>query len=244
MFTSIQNTTFNSNTAKLTTVQTSNIGFEIPGYRVYIAESDQDKEKAYRLRHEVYCKELNWVAESENGLEIDEFDSNAKLICVENDQQQLIGTIRVVDSTHPWLVGRYFPDTISGTTDQIKQRSAVEVSRNAILPEYRHKILSDCRITVLDLLLATAVDCAWDLMQRRHILVTATPVMGIILKRRGGATEQVGPIVTMPDNCKVASFLLDLEITRDTYSLRHSCIELHEKTRLSSMSMEKQYRTA
>lgn len=214
----------------------SEIGFTIPGYRSYIAVTQEQKDKAYRLRHKVYSEELKWVPEAADGREIDEFDEYAAMVCVEDDRGEVIGTIRLVDSRHEWMVDRYFLETISGSIEDIKKRSAVEVSRNAIDLKYRHKNLSECGVTVLDLLLATAVDSTWDGFNRRNIFVTATPVMGVILKRRGGATEQVGPIVTMPDNCKVASFLLDLEITRDTYTLRHSCKTLHELTMLSSTS--------
>ena len=36
----------------------SEYGFSIPGYRSYIATTPEHYENAYRLRHEVYCKEL------------------------------------------------------------------------------------------------------------------------------------------------------------------------------------------
>ena len=65
-------------------------GFTIPGYRSYIATTPEHYEKAYRLRHEVYCTELGWVPENPEGLEIDEFDKDAKLICVETDAGELI----------------------------------------------------------------------------------------------------------------------------------------------------------
>jgi N-acyl-L-homoserine lactone synthetase len=207
----------------------SNIGFVIPGYKSYIAITQEQKDKAYRLRHEVYSKELKWVPESPDGREIDEFDAHAFLVCVENDIGDLIGTIRVIDGDVKWLADAFFVDTLPQGSAPIKKRSSVEVSRNAISPKYRHISISDSNVTVLDMLLATAVDCSWDLLNKKYILVTATPVMGIVLKRRGGAIDQVGPIVKMEDGCKIASFLLDLEITRDTYKLRHSCMALHEQ---------------
>jgi N-acyl-L-homoserine lactone synthetase len=233
MFTSVQSKTFNQLTSKA-----SSIGFQIPGYRAFIAESDQDKEKAYRLRHEVYCKELKWVAESDDGLEFDEFDSNAILVCVENDQQQIVGTIRVLDSQHEWLAEKYFSNTLSEGIDSVKKLSAVEVSRNTVLPEFRQKKLTESGITVLDLLFTMVMECGWNMMQRKNVLVTANPVMSIVLRRRGGAMRQIGPLVNMDDGTKVASYMMDTEIWRDTFKQRHLIIkEDHDCKATSSVSL-------
>lgn len=208
----------------------SEIGFTIPGYRSYIAVTQEQKDKAYRLRHEVYCEELKWVPEAVDGREIDEFDEYAALVCVEDDRGEVIGTIRIIDSEHQWLSEKYFSHTVTDGIDSIKALSCIESSRNAVAPDYRVKTLGDSGLTVFDLMLCTAMDFTWDILKREHVFVTAAPVMGIILKRKGGAVRQVGPIVTMPDNCKIASFVLDLTICKDTYSMYHSCMELDNET--------------
>ena len=40
----------------------------------------------------------------------------------------------------------------------------------------------------------------------------------MLFKRRGGVMRQAGPIVTMDDGCKVASYLVDIEVSKDTYT--------------------------
>jgi N-acyl-L-homoserine lactone synthetase len=204
-------------------------GFTIPGYRSYIATTPEHYEKAYRLRHEVYCTELGWVPENPEGLEIDEFDKDAKLICVETDAGELIGTIRLLDECFDWMVEKFFSETISASAASIKAMSCVEASRNAVLPRFRHKYLCKSRITVLDMMLCTAMNYIWYGLGRTHVLITAEPLMGVILRRRGGAIEQIGPIITMPDQCKITSFLLDLEICKESYEIYHSCLRLHQE---------------
>ena len=204
-------------------------GFTIPGYRSYIATTPEHYEKAYRLRHEVYCTELGWVPKNPEGLEIDGFDKDAKLICVETDAGELIGTIRLLDECFDWMVEKFFSETISTSVRDIRKLSCVEASRNAVLPRLRHKYIGKSRITVLDMMLSTAMDYVWHNLGRKHVLITAEPVMGVILRRRGGAIKQIGPIVTMPDKCKVASFLLDLEVCKETYEIYHSCLSLHQQ---------------
>ena len=206
------------------------IGFYIPGYRSYIAVTQEQKDKAYRLRHEVYSEELKWVSKAADGREIDEFDEHAAMVCVEDDRGEVIGTIRIVDSDHQWLCEKHFARTVSDGVDSIKALSCVESSRNAVAPDYRVKTLGDSSLTVFDLMLCTAMDFTWDVLNRKHVFVTAAPVMGVILKRKGGAVRQVGPIVTMPDRCKIASFVLDVTICRDTYSMYRSCVELDKLT--------------
>ncbi len=38
------------------------------------------------------------------------------------------------------------------------------------------------------------------------------------LQTSGGAIRQIGPIVTMDDGCKIASYQVDIEVSKDTYT--------------------------
>ena len=62
----------------------SNSVINIGDFTAYFAETTEQLNKAHRLRHQVFCEELNWVEPNDFGLESDEFDANAKIICVEN----------------------------------------------------------------------------------------------------------------------------------------------------------------
>jgi N-acyl-L-homoserine lactone synthetase len=196
----------------------SNSVIKIGNFTAYFAETTEQLNKAHRLRHQVFCEELNWVEPNDFGLESDEFDANAKIICVENAQGEVVGTTRVVDSDYEWMCEKYFPETISGDVIDIKQQLTAEASRIAIVSELRNSKIPNSCMTVQEVLLVMGMEFAWNYLRKRNFLVTITPLLGVVFKRRGGAIRQIGPIVTMEDGCKIASYQVDIEVSKDTYT--------------------------
>ena len=184
----------------------------------YFAETTEQLNKAYRLRHQVFCEELGWVPTNDFELESDEFDANAKIICVENTQGEVVGTNRLVDSKHGWISEKCFPQTIAGDITEVKKNSIVESSRIAIHPDLRNKSIPGSSLRLQDVLFLMAMDYAWDNLKRSNILVTVTPLFAMLYKRKGLAFTQIGPIVTMDDGCKIASYQVDIEVSKDTYT--------------------------
>jgi N-acyl-L-homoserine lactone synthetase len=127
-----------------------------------------------------------------------------------------------------WFVDQHFSSTLSDSTALIKQQQTVEASRLAINPEYRQRRLTNNNITALDMLLTCLIDYSSDIQGREMVLITTTPLMGVTLKRRGVAIRQVGPILTMVDGCKVASFMCDLEVTKDCYRAYQTIVQLSQ----------------
>ena len=78
----------------------------------------------------------------------------------------------------------------------------------------------------MDILLTGLIDYSSDVQGREMALITTTPLMGVTLKRRGVAIEQVGPILTMVDGCKVASFMCDLAVAKDCYRAYQAIVQL------------------
>ena len=182
-----------------------------------VARTAEHKLSAYRLRHEVYCDELEWQPKHISGLEMDHHDKLADLVCVISSCGDVIATIRLLSKHDDWLVDECFANTLTTGTEQLKQQDCMEASRLAIDAQWRNISINESGASILDLLLITLINHAWEEQKQRQVLITTTPVMGVTLKRRGVAIEQPGPIGTMADNCKIASFVCDLEVTRDQY---------------------------
>ena len=190
----------------------------IGDFTTYFAETTEQLNKAYKLRHKVFCEELSWVPTNDFGLESDEFDINAKVICVENEYGEVVGTHRVIDSDYNWMCEKHFSQTITGDIADIKQQLTAEASRIAIISDLRSSKIPNADITVQEVLLVMAMEFAWTKLKKRNVLVTITPLLGVVFKRRGGAIRQIGPIVTMDDGCKIASYQVDIEVSKDTYT--------------------------
>jgi N-acyl amino acid synthase of PEP-CTERM/exosortase system len=104
-------------------------------------------EMVYRIRHEVYCRELGWEAIRESGLESDEFDRHS-IHCLlrKRDTGEAIGCTRLI-LTRPENPG--YPLPFEESCAAVLDRSVVdpaklprstigEVSRLAVL-SYRHR---------------------------------------------------------------------------------------------------------
>lgn len=195
-----------------------NSAIKIGDFTAYFAETREQLKKAYKLRHQVYCEELGWVPVNDFGIESDEFDVNAEIICVENELGEVVGTSRVIDSDYVWLSEKYFPQTISGDVVNIKEDFTAEGSRMAIISSLRNSKIPNSHLTVQEVLLVMGMEFTWNTLKKRNILVTVTPLLAVLFKRRGGVIRQAGPIVTMDDGCKVASYLVDIEVCKDNYA--------------------------
>jgi len=122
-------------------------GFE-QYFRVVPALTRELNEAAFRVRHSVYCEELQWEPMRDNGMESDPFDSNARQCLLQNIHNgEYVGCIRIV-RPHPEMAEGLLPFqmTCSNTLyadvpDPIlSRRDAIgEISRLAVLGSYRRR---------------------------------------------------------------------------------------------------------
>lgn len=68
-------------------------------------------ESMYRLRHDVFIKRLGWDLDGQEGKERDQFDhDDAVYLVLENDDQQVIASARMLPTMSPNLLGDIFPN--------------------------------------------------------------------------------------------------------------------------------------
>lgn len=117
----------------------ANIGFAgSNAYEFVLARSEREKQLAFRLRHEVFVKELGAFRPEPHEMELDEFDAQATHVLARLGDQ-IIGTCRVLsaparDGSRFATPGQAHYDYESLWRDQIR---IVEVSRTSVLPEHR-----------------------------------------------------------------------------------------------------------
>jgi len=137
-----------------------------------VAQSQEEKEGAYRLRYKVFCKEWGYLPLSKypSGQEYDEYDTiSSTIIAIKPNTNQVIGTIRVIKETsgRPLPLERYSP--ISTYGDQLTVFG--ELSRLTVDKKYRSKydvafglikssILFSRKIGITDFCISVAVDRA------------------------------------------------------------------------------------
>lgn len=111
-----------------------------------LADQDEDRIEAFKIRHNVYCEELKFEPEYETRLETDDFDQHAYHCLIKHKVSETsAGTVRIVYSSNEDEVlplEKYCLDSIDHPTLNPKTfaRSEIcEISRLAVPAEFRRR---------------------------------------------------------------------------------------------------------
>ena len=89
------------------------IEFNEGDFLVKVLESKKEREQAYMLRHEIFCCELKWVGEKNDGRELDAYDNNSILLGVLDERKELLGIARFIFSYLPMMIEKEFSELVS-----------------------------------------------------------------------------------------------------------------------------------
>lgn len=184
--------------------------------------NEQEKRRAFHLRHDVYCAELHYEppTDTERQLEYDAFDDSAIHCVVEHNRTGLtVGCMRVVlipvrgnfsnrklplltyggqSLTHPSLHPDCFP-----------KESICEVSRLAVHPSFRksrsniagvkekdiHDLEVEHRSLPVGLSLFFAATAIVGMAKRQHVFAMMEPRFARLLKISGLKFQRVGDLI-------------------------------------------------
>lgn len=117
-------------------------------FKVVPATTPEMVNEALRIRHEVYCEELGWEPEKENGLEVDAYDKNAlHCLLMAVNSQRYIGCVRIVlpnpdDLNHSLPLMELCGNSLypgHPDLDGMAKSEVAEVSRLAIVADFRRR---------------------------------------------------------------------------------------------------------
>jgi acyl homoserine lactone synthase len=104
----------------------------------------EDMIKAYQLRHVVFCHELGWVPQSENGLEIDNYDGHAVFFGVFDMQNGLLAHMRLITAENDFMIEKEFLSLVGNGHKIRKEPDTVELTRLCVTSEARtYRIFSE-----------------------------------------------------------------------------------------------------
>lgn len=88
-------------------------------------------EEMFRLRYRLFVEKFKWNVAHRNGMEIDEFDALPDCThFIVTDRHGIAGSTRLLPSTGPYLVEKFFPHAIDGALP--KEENYWEVSRATV----------------------------------------------------------------------------------------------------------------
>jgi N-acyl-L-homoserine lactone synthetase len=155
----------------------------------------------FRLRARVFHERLGWKVEVTDGKEIDKYDSEdpAYVMYTDEDQQKLIGSLRLLPTTGPTLVADYFEDTVPDSA-RLTSPYIWECTRFCVDEDYLGAGNRDDLIFASGVLFAALGEVALD-AGIQSILANFDARMHRLYRRVGcdvevlGSTDRYGPTV-------------------------------------------------
>ncbi|WP_432454646.1 PEP-CTERM/exosortase system-associated acyltransferase [Agarivorans sp. QJM3NY_29] len=102
--------------------------------------------EAFRIRHDVYCEELNFEPIRDDGMEQDEFDEYSRFCLIQHKPSaDFAGCVRIVSPSHKdelLPIEKYCAQAIEGAKfhpDQFERSEICEISRLAVRPQFRRR---------------------------------------------------------------------------------------------------------
>jgi N-acyl amino acid synthase of PEP-CTERM/exosortase system len=185
------------------------------------SESDEHKQNSFNIRHKVYCEELHFEPEREDGLETDSFDKHAYHCMIQHRaSQSFAGTVRLIISnskSEQLPIELYCKNAIQRPElfpDNFERNDICEISRLAVPAEFRRRKMDDYDGAAIGMinkksysetelrcfpfiavglyLSATAILLAKNI---NHCYVMVEPRLARSMRFVGLPFEQIGPVI-------------------------------------------------
>jgi len=179
-------------------------------FSVKILTTNEDKIHAYRLRHTIFSKELQWVPETDNGLEMDCYDKNAVFFGVFNADNRLVSFLRLITSEWPFMLDREFASLVGSSHNIRKDNDTAEVSRLCVSPDARKTaIRSNFGIHTVSMLLYKGIYLWCVRNSIRYLYLVVEYRIFRLLQSRGFPCELIGAPQAMPDGVLAVGAIMD-----------------------------------
>lgn len=174
--------------------QARSIEFREDRVLVKTLSHEQDLSASYRLRHQVFSDRLQWVAKSDDGLEVDAYDAFATSVGLFDDERKLRGVFRMVSPPYPFMIESEFSPCLLPNYEIRKERDTVEITRLALDLTLTDKGLS---IRLMQVLFKGVYQ--WSMQNDvRYLYMVIEKRFLRVLRGMGFPCEAISPAVSLP----------------------------------------------
>ncbi len=171
-----------------------NIVFTEDDFFVKTIETEDEMVMAYQLRHRVFAERLKWVAETEDGKEMDMYDLWGITVGVFGHDGVLLGMARLLPASGEFMLGNEFGALLPVNYRIRKEHDTAEITRLAVNPDIENPQLSS-RV-LLGILKgiyqwAVANEIRYYYLEVEHRFMRALRMLGF-------PCEPIGPVVKLP----------------------------------------------
>jgi acyl homoserine lactone synthase len=156
--------------------------------------AERDLSASYHLRHQVFADRLQWVAKSDDGLEVDSYDAFATSVGLFDEERKLRGVFRMVSPPYPFMIESEFSPCLLPNYEIRKERDTVEITRLALDPTLVGKGLS---IRLMQILFKGVYQ--WSIQNDvRYLYMVIEKRFLRVLRGMGFPCEAISPAVSLP----------------------------------------------
>jgi N-acyl-L-homoserine lactone synthetase len=183
---------------------------EINNNQIQVSYSDYSNapRQIFTLRAAVFHQELGWVKNIKAGCEIDEFDHDAIHIDATSQQNEVVGTIRVLKNKHDWMMDKYFPFLVDENNPMIRNETSIEISRLAVCTASRTPDRKNSA-SVADMLIKSVIHYGIT-NGVTNLYAVVSDITLRFLRNVGFNCNAIGPSVVMPDGVCALAIRIDL----------------------------------
>jgi len=180
------------------------------GYVFRNIHDEDDRVKAYRLRHQVFAEDLQWVPRTESELEVDAYDEPAVHFGVLDDAEKLLAYVRLLTADRTFMLEREFRCTLGSDRALQKGSATCELTRFCVEQSARGDVVrTEFGDFPLFMLLFKGL-YQWSLQRGIHVIYAVTDrIVYKLLSMRGFPCERMGSPVKMPDGVIAVSMRMD-----------------------------------
>jgi acyl homoserine lactone synthase len=155
---------------------------------------EQDLTASYHLRHQVFADRLQWVAKSNDELEVDAYDAFATSVGLFDGDRKLRGVFRMVSPPYPFMIESEFRPCLLPDYEIRKERDTVEITRLALDPTLTDKGLS---IRFMQVLFKGVYQ--WSMQNDvRYLYMVVEKRFLRVLRGMGFSCEAISPAISLP----------------------------------------------
>lgn len=182
---------------------------------------DGDKIEAYRLRNAIFCKELGWVHQTQDELEVDEYDKHAVFLGVLNGQRKLVAFLRIILAERKFMIEKDFLALVDRRHAIRKEGDTAELSRLCVAPDWRkNKVAGNFGTHNVSILLFKGA-YQWCGKNNIRFLYAVTELKIFkLLCFKDFPCKLIGKPRVMPDGLLAVAFRIDLEEWKAIQTLR------------------------
>jgi len=178
------------------------------GYEMSVASMHNLQRECFKLRYDVFYKELGWVKDNKEKLEIDKYDSFSKNVVISNGFK-VNAYSRITPADKPWLLKDSFSFLIDEGQSHNFLSSSIEITRFAVDAESRRKRVEG-GYTLLDMMIKGLVKYSVE-HQIKNWYVVIKEEVSILFRRRGLTCHALGETVVMPDGVRTLAARINVE---------------------------------